>query len=147
MLPYAANTTLGMPCAAAPLWCTPELPATWYIDNAPLLALKALLQLNGGNQTNQSNPDPLATWNVFRPACTSLSATGTCGPCDWRVMYCGGVRPADGVLTCNFRFVSCRDRRVVGIHLGKTVRGQGHAWAGCNDRARDKFRCVLGHRH
>lgn len=113
-LPNAANTSLGMSCINAPLWCAPDLPAAWYADNAPLLALKAAAVGN-------SSQDALATWNVWRPACTSVNSTGTCAPCTWRDPVCGVVRAGDGVRLCNARFVSCRERRVVGIHLSHTV--------------------------
>jgi len=111
----AWNTSLGTPCDSAPFECSPVLPLDWYIDNAPLLDLKA--QLSGG----QGDPYALYSWTQYRPACTSVAATGDCGVCDWADVKCGVVRAADGALLCNWRFVSCRGRRVVGLHLGKKV--------------------------
>lgn len=119
--PNAANTSLGVPCDSAPLVCSPVLPPAWYADNGPLLELKAALAAG-------QNPDSLYSWTEYRPACTSVNATGDCGLCDWQDA-CGRVRAADGLLLCNYRFVTCRARRVVGIHLGKKV-GDGSAGGG-----------------
>lgn len=115
---HAFNTSLGTPCDDAPLHCSPVLPPAWYSDNGPLLELKALL----ANDTNTYNPDPLQSWTEYRPACTSTNATGDCVPCDWSQPRCGRPRVPDGALTCNYRFVSCRGRRVVGLHFGQRVR-------------------------
>jgi hypothetical protein len=116
----AANTSLGMDCENTPLQCSPVLPPDWYADNGPLLDLKA--RLAGPN----ADPNALYTWTQYRPACTSNYTTGTCAMCNWSDARCGVVRASDGALLCNYRFVTCRDRRVVGIHLGQKVRG----WSG-----------------
>lgn len=120
----AYNTSLGMPCMDAPLFCSPVMPPEWYSDNAPLLALKSLLvnSTNGDGGGGSFNTDPLYTWTQYRPACTSVNETGGCVPCDWSQRYCGVPRDLDGALTCNYRFISCRGRRVVGLHLSRTVR-------------------------
>ena len=110
---YAWNTSLYMPCDSAPYECSPVLPASWYLDNGPLLDLKAQL----GVGQNYS----LESWTPYRPACTSTNATGNCTACTWADSRCGVARASDGALLCNWRFVSCRSRRVVGLHFSNTV--------------------------
>jgi hypothetical protein len=112
---YAGGTSLGIDCLDAPLQCSPLLPDDWYTDNGPLLDLKARL-------VAPTDPYALYSWTHYRPACTSNYTTGTCVMCDWSDHRCGVVRASDSALLCNYRFVTCRDRRVVGIHMGKRVR-------------------------
>ena len=81
----------------------------------------------GSLASTPRDPAPLASWTPHRPACTSSSTAGSCVPCGWSDLRCGVVRPSEGALLCNYRFVSCRDRRVVGLHLSAQHAGLAFA--------------------
>jgi hypothetical protein len=124
----------GMPCCrhtcvcgALPLWlqnrtdtagsfintsCTgltcPYLPAIFALDRDALLSLKASLAPN-------SSLDALSDWDTATPPCTWSPSVGSCVPCStYGGLPCGRVN-SQGQLECNWRHVTCRDWRVVGI--------------------------------
>lgn len=111
---WSMNTSIGMLCANQPYECSPVLPTAWYQDNGPLLQLKVLL---APGQSTWA----LDTWTQYRPACTSTNSTGNCTACYYSDPQCGVPRASDGALLCNWRFISCRNRRVIGIHFGQQV--------------------------
>ena len=118
------GTSLGTPCSAWPPQGEPQKPPEWYVDNPALLALKEFILANVNTPQAQYALD---FWNQYRVPCTNELGVGTCELCDWQDT-CGVVRQSDMKRLCNYRFVSCRDRRVVGLHLGKKV----GAWRGCH---------------
>lgn len=114
---HANGTNLGTPCATWPPQCDPVRPPLWYVDNPPLLALRDfILAANNNSQTQAA----LGFYNQYRVPCTNSNTTGTCDLCDWNDT-CGAVRPSDSKLLCNYKLISCRDRRVVGVHLSREV--------------------------
>lgn len=115
------GTSLGTPCVMWPPQCEPQHPADWYVDNPPLLALRdILLAANNNSQAQYA----LGYWSQYRVPCTNNDTTGTCEPCGWQDT-CGAVRQSDMKLLCNYRFITCRDRRVTGLYLGRQVGATG----------------------
>lgn len=116
---------LALACGApeADAICVASLWAPEYLRDAwQLLALKAAA-------ADASTSQRLASWRGTVPPCTNSSSTGTCVLCDDSAppSMCGGPRPSDGALMCNWRFIACRDRRVVTINVAYMVRCAGAA--------------------
>lgn len=119
-LPAGAPGTVLQPCntdttdtiCGAGLWAD-----EYRRDTQALLTLKA----------NAAEPSTLqrlaATWRASVPPCTNSSTNGSCVLCDEAapLSQCGTVRASDGVLLCNWRFVECRDRRVIKIDMAFKV--------------------------
>lgn len=106
------------PCgAAADLLCGQSLWPPEFLRDAPqLLLLKAAA-------TNTPTTQQLSTWRGSVPPCTNSSANASCSVCDdsMPAEACGMTRPADSVQLCNWRYIECRDRRVVTINLANKV--------------------------
>jgi hypothetical protein len=116
----STNTSLGSSCGGALPDC--NQPASfgteWYSDVPGLLLLK-------GAAVGAS---VFASWDdTVSPPCASNDAgangTGTCIHCDWAFSdsLCGTTRPSDGAVLCPWRFVACRNRRVVSIAIDAPV--------------------------
>eukprot|EP00879_Flechtneria_rotunda_P024754 GHRR01026261.1.p2 GENE.GHRR01026261.1~~GHRR01026261.1.p2 ORF type:complete len:257 (+),score=67.10 GHRR01026261.1:247-1017(+) len=69
-----------------------------------------------------STTQRLSTWKVTIPPCTNSSTNGDCALCDWSVpdSQCGGAKGPEGLqVYCNWRFVECRSKRVIALHMGE----------------------------
>jgi hypothetical protein len=102
---------------AADLVCGQSLwPPEFLQDAAQLLLLKAAA-------ANAPTTGQLGTWRSSIPPCTNSSVNASCSFCDDSVPAeaCGTTRLADGVQLCNWRYVECRDRRVVTINMALKV--------------------------
>lgn len=102
---------------AADLVCGQSLwPPEFLQDAAQLLLMKAAA-------ANAPTTDQLGTWRSSIPPCTNSSVNASCSFCDDSVPAeaCGTTRLADGVQLCNWRYVECRDRRVVTINMALKV--------------------------
>jgi hypothetical protein len=110
-LALACGTLEADATCAASLWPPEFLQDAWQ-----LLTLKAAA-------ADASTLQRLASWRGTVPPCTNSSSTGNCVLCDDSVplQLCGGPRPSDGALTCNWRFIQCRDRRIVEIDMAYQV--------------------------
>jgi hypothetical protein len=106
------------PCGpAADFVCGQSLwPSEYLRDAAQLLLLKAAA-------ANAPTTDQLSTWRSSIPPCTNSSVNASCSFCDDSVPAeaCGTTRPVDGVQLCNWRYIECRDRRVVTINMAFKV--------------------------
>lgn len=99
---------------AAPSW-----PVVYMQDIEQLLSLKAAA---ADGSTLQS----LASWESAVPPCTNSSVDGSCMMCYENVSdsECGSFKTisgTNGAFLCNWRFVQCRDRRVVKIDMSNRV--------------------------
>jgi hypothetical protein len=74
----------------------------------------------------------LSSWRPSIPPCTnhSSSANATCVVCDEAepLSSCGKLRPSDGQMLCNWRFVECRARQVVAISMARKVSAGALVW-------------------
>lgn len=89
-------------------------PAEYLQDARELLSLKA-----SAYQQSQT----LLTWRGSVPPCTNSTGNATCAMCSEDVPgeMCGSVWGSGGVQLCNWRYIECRDRRVVTINLADKV--------------------------
>lgn len=114
----SSTLTILQPCSpVADLLCGQSLWTPEFLQDAEqMLLLKAA---GANNQTTQR----LDTWRGSVPPCTNSSINGSCIECDESMPgdMCGGVRPGGGAQLCNWRYITCRDRRVVSLNLANKV--------------------------
>lgn len=93
-------------------------PAEFLQDSSPLLLLK-------GAAANVQTLQQLSTWRASVPPCTNSTSSGSCVLCDSSIPedMCGTLRASDGAQLCNWRYVECRDRRVVTLNMADQVSG------------------------
>lgn len=112
------GTSILQPCGAqADLICGQSLWGPEFLqDAAQLLLLKAAA-------ANSQTAQRLETWCSSVPPCTNSSTNASCAVCDDSMPadVCGRIRPDDGAQLCNWRYITCRDRRVVSIELTNKV--------------------------
>jgi hypothetical protein len=92
-------------------------PSEYLQDTSQLLLLKAAA-------ANVQTLQKLGTWRASVPPCTNSTSNGSCVLCNSNVPedMCGTTRASDGAQFCNWRFVECRDRRVVTLNMADQVR-------------------------
>jgi hypothetical protein len=123
----SSTLTVLQPCSPeAELLCGQSLWTPEFLqDGEQMLLLKAAA---ASSQTTQR----FDTWRGSVPPCTNSSISGSCVECDESVPgdMCGQVRPGDGEQLCNWRFITCRDRRIVSVNLANKVGTQALCCAG-----------------
>jgi hypothetical protein len=114
----SSTLTILQPCSPqADLLCGQSLWTPEFLQDAEqMLLLKAAA---ANSQTTQR----LDTWRGSVPPCTNSTISGSCVECDESVPadMCGKVRPGDGAQLCNWRYITCRERRVISINLANQV--------------------------
>lgn len=114
--------TIMQPCGPdTDSLCAHSLWTPAYLqDSQQLLLLKSAA---ANNQTIWK----LDTWRASVPPCTNSSTATSCAVCEDSLPpeMCGGLRPSDGTQLCNWRYVACRDRRVVAINMANKVQKRG----------------------
>jgi hypothetical protein len=90
--------------------------AEFLQDSSQLLLLK-------GAAANVQTRQQLSTWRASVPPCTNSTSNGSCVLCDGSTPedMCGTVSASDGAQLCNWRYVGCRDRRVVTLNMADQV--------------------------
>jgi len=88
-------------------------------DTKQLLSLKAAA-------SDVSTSQRLSSWQDTVPPCTNSSVNGSCIMCheDIPVSQCGTFRSLGGPIgnfLCNWRFIECRDGRVVKVDMPNRV--------------------------
>lgn len=109
-LPHSNGSNLNTPCTAVA--CSAGVPLDWLAEVAPLMTLKDAAVAADSNAAYA-----LDSWDPIVPPCTSDAVVTTCHMCTAWDSSCGGIRTSDGAYTCNWRYVACRDRRVVAVDL------------------------------
>jgi hypothetical protein len=130
------STSLGSNCTSTFPGCVPAggYDMEWYQDVSSLLPLVQAA-------TSQSR---FATWDPSTgPPCWN-SVDGPAGPGDCSVCgsyrsdaACGGPNPAGGLPLCGWKYVSCRNKRVVGLVFDQRVSGRGVT-------CQDVIQCCVG---
>lgn len=122
-LPNGTNSTsstgtIMQPCGPeADFVCSQSLWTPDFLrDTRQLLLLKAAA-------ANNKTAEQLGSWRGSVPPCTNSSANASCTVCDDSAPgdSCGSIRAGDGAQLCNWRYVQCRDGRVVSINLANKV--------------------------